>query len=533
MGDARPHVRLVLRDPEQLGRGEAGQCVVAGDLDQPLRADRRADLVALSRWLALRNIQIAQTTRADLLGFIAWRVEAGARPRSTARQLSSFRRFFRHELREGAYRFSSRARGQSELIIEELIDPEGETVASLAEVEGEGSTGALALAQSLELITFDTWLFGQVGDKEELDLKDESHWEVWFNFGSWIGETIRRRHGGHWLLMGDDPHTWRIGFSKIFLEIAPFAFAPIPFIVWGSVRFQRRLEPRYAAVRDKVGVLNASLANNLSGVATIKAFTAERREADRIAAGSQRYAQANRDAIRLSSAFVPLIRMAILTGFTAILVLGGMRALDGQLEQVGALPDALRRSGGAEDRQRSPRAEVVGAEQVHLPVERLDGDRLKAGFTAMSIVIPTALIVWVNFDADIAASLASSYPGRVALMTTALNVGAIVALSPALDEATKAEFRTWGPGMYDPRHHTFDGTNLISLNSPSLPIVIPPIYGLKGVDFETFQKAAIERIPVRRVGQPEDVAALVSFLASEESGFVSGQVIYIAGGPLN
>lgn len=69
---------------------------------------------------------------------------------------------------------------------------------------------------------------------------------------------------------------------------------------------------------------------------------------------------------------------------------------------------------------------------------------------------------------------------------TDLNVGAIVALSPVLDEATKAEFRTWGPGMYDPRHHFFDGTNIVPLNSPSLPIVIPPIYGLKGVGFETF-----------------------------------------------
>ncbi len=66
-----------------------------------------------------------------------------------------------------------------------------------------------------------------------------------------------------------------------------------------------------------------------------------------------------------------------------------------------------------------------------------------------------------------------------------LNVGAIVALSPALPDSLKAEFRTWGPGKYDPRHHAFDGTTLISLNSPSLPIVIPPIYGLKGVDFET------------------------------------------------
>ena len=68
---------------------------------------------------------------------------------------------------------------------------------------------------------------------------------------------------------------------------------------------------------------------------------------------------------------------------------------------------------------------------------------------------------------------------------TDLNVGAIVARSPALDEATKTEFNAWGPGKYDPRHHAFDGTNLLPLNSPSLPIVIPPIYGLKGVGFET------------------------------------------------
>ena len=69
---------------------------------------------------------------------------------------------------------------------------------------------------------------------------------------------------------------------------------------------------------------------------------------------------------------------------------------------------------------------------------------------------------------------------------TDLNVGAIVALSPALDPATKAEFRTWGPGKYDPRHHAFNGTSIIPLNSPSLPVVIPPIYGLRGVEFETF-----------------------------------------------
>src|SRR4051812_23502351 len=68
---------------------------------------------------------------------------------------------------------------------------------------------------------------------------------------------------------------------------------------------------------------------------------------------------------------------------------------------------------------------------------------------------------------------------------TTLNVGAIVALSPALDPNLKAEFSTWGPGKYDPRHHYFDGTKLVPLNSPSLPIVIPPIYGLQRVGFET------------------------------------------------
>jgi 3-oxoacyl-[acyl-carrier protein] reductase len=53
-----------------------------------------------------------------------------------------------------------------------------------------------------------------------------------------------------------------------------------------------------------------------------------------------------------------------------------------------------------------------------------------------------------------------------------------------------------------------------------------------GMDFDDFQKAAASQIPVRRVGQPDDIAHTVSFLASEGAGFVSGQVIYVAGGPL-
>ena len=53
-----------------------------------------------------------------------------------------------------------------------------------------------------------------------------------------------------------------------------------------------------------------------------------------------------------------------------------------------------------------------------------------------------------------------------------------------------------------------------------------------GIDFEEFQKAAAAGIPVRRVGTPDDVAHVISFLVSEGAGFVSGQVIYVAGGPL-
>jgi 3-oxoacyl-[acyl-carrier protein] reductase len=54
-----------------------------------------------------------------------------------------------------------------------------------------------------------------------------------------------------------------------------------------------------------------------------------------------------------------------------------------------------------------------------------------------------------------------------------------------------------------------------------------------GVGFEDFQKGAAASIPVGRVGQPEDIAAAVSFLASDEAGFVSGQVLYVAGGPVS
>lgn len=114
--------------------------------------------------------------------------------------------------------------------------------------------------------------------------------------------------------------------------LTAFAFLPIPLIVLGSILYQKRLQPLYRRVREAVGELSATLSANLGGIQTIKAFTAEDREAQRLEQVSHDYLEANRGAIRFSSAFVPLIRMLILAGFTCTLVIGGWLVLQGQLE---------------------------------------------------------------------------------------------------------------------------------------------------------------------------------------------------------
>lgn len=113
--------------------------------------------------------------------------------------------------------------------------------------------------------------------------------------------------------------------------VAWMTILPMPFILWGSITFQRLLAPRYAEVREKVSLINSQLANNLTGITTIKSFTAEEYETGRIEAQSEAYRQSNRRAIALSAAFVPLIRMIILLGFTGILLYGGMDTVAGKM----------------------------------------------------------------------------------------------------------------------------------------------------------------------------------------------------------
>lgn len=110
------------------------------------------------------------------------------------------------------------------------------------------------------------------------------------------------------------------------------AFVPIPLIVWGSLRYQVRLKPLYKRVRESAAELSSAINTNLGGITTIKAFTAEGRESARIAGVSNDYRLANKEAIRFSSAFVPLIRMLILAGFSCTLLVGGWMALNGRME---------------------------------------------------------------------------------------------------------------------------------------------------------------------------------------------------------
>lgn len=123
--------------------------------------------------------------------------------------------------------------------------------------------------------------------------------------------------------------------SAVFFALQPalaiISLLPVPLILFGAFWFQRRLAPRYAEVREAAGNVSARLNNNLLGLATIKAFATEHIEKNHIAEASNQYREANAKAIAISSAITPIIRMAILAGFTATLVYGGWLTLHGQL----------------------------------------------------------------------------------------------------------------------------------------------------------------------------------------------------------
>jgi len=120
-------------------------------------------------------------------------------------------------------------------------------------------------------------------------------------------------------------------FFVITSKLAVLALLPIPLILFGAFWFQRRLYPRYAAARDAAALVSNRLNNNLAGMATIQAYTAEAFESEHVRAASDQFRACNTDAIRVSAAITPVIRMAILGGFVATLLYGGALALRGEI----------------------------------------------------------------------------------------------------------------------------------------------------------------------------------------------------------
>ena len=124
-----------------------------------------------------------------------------------------------------------------------------------------------------------------------------------------------------------------IGGTFLYISplIAIFAFIPIPVIIFGSFKFTKTIATRYTRIRNGIETLNANLSNSLSGILTVKSFNREKREFERILTSSDEVKSANYHAIKLSAAFIPIIRIAILFGFTATLLIGGFMALDGEI----------------------------------------------------------------------------------------------------------------------------------------------------------------------------------------------------------
>lgn len=210
-------------------------------------------------------------------------------------------------------------------------------------------------------------------------------------------------------------------------SIAPLAIAPTPLVIAGSLWFQKRLAPRYEAVRTKAADLAGALANKLAGIATIKAFVAEEAEAAQLDQASVAYRHANAEAIRLSSAFVPLIRMGILLGFTATLVMGARMSVDGTLNvglysvlvfmtqrllwpltQLGTILDRYQRAMASTRRVLDLLDTPLGLEDGTASLARIDGD---VSFDSVSFAYSTGPTVLHTIDVCIPAGSSAAFVG--------------------------------------------------------------------------------------------------------------------------
>jgi len=126
-----------------------------------------------------------------------------------------------------------------------------------------------------------------------------------------------------------------ISIGIIFFYISPLiatiAILPVPLIFFISILFQKKLSPIYRSIRDKAGLINSSIVNNLLGIQTIKSFMTYSYEKKNITELSNNYQKENMNAISINSAFNPIIRMGVLGGFLGTILIGSTLALNGSL----------------------------------------------------------------------------------------------------------------------------------------------------------------------------------------------------------
>lgn len=121
-----------------------------------------------------------------------------------------------------------------------------------------------------------------------------------------------------------------IAFISVSWQLALIGLIPIPFIIFGSIFYQRWIGKYYKNIRDQAGVLNSRLENNISGIQVIKSFSTEQFEKDRVESASNDYLIANKEAIKYQVLYTPLIRMFVAVGFAGVLLIASLWILEGK-----------------------------------------------------------------------------------------------------------------------------------------------------------------------------------------------------------
>jgi len=126
-----------------------------------------------------------------------------------------------------------------------------------------------------------------------------------------------------------------IVMGTIFMYLSPVlalvAFIPIPFVIGIAYYFQHKMAQVYTAVRETMANLTSHIAHRLHGIATIKSYTMEQYELEKLRVESNKYQDAHHTASMVSARYIPLVRMAVMAGFIGALIVGGLYALHGYI----------------------------------------------------------------------------------------------------------------------------------------------------------------------------------------------------------